>query len=294
MAQVAWQARLAAFMLVGFALAGTAGAEPFVTYEDWTTSQRIRADRWRGLATSVQDVEKEQRGHAVHMRLRREGSAVLGVGSIGAVMELAMANPPAVEQIEADFKITRVTLEGCPEATFFQSTALPAQISLGNLYDETPRLPGERTGDHFARISTLRRSTSFDLPDAFQVQAVIFRCADAGCAGATVAPGTLFAFLGRVFVGDRFALRLVWDPANSRFLAGLNAEEDVELRYPESLVTGAAVPFAALSMTAAGANCTAGAGVSDATVEIGEVRTNVGAVISGRQHEDGGDDDSQR
>ncbi len=53
----------------------------FAVYEDWSTADDIRGDRWRGSATSAQDTLKELKGRRAHLRLRREGSNSLNIGS---------------------------------------------------------------------------------------------------------------------------------------------------------------------------------------------------------------------
>lgn len=75
------QWRWVAIALVTLTLATVsagAGQRPsddgFAVYEDWTTSDHIRGDRWRGVSNPAQDTEKEQRGHHAHLRIRREGA----------------------------------------------------------------------------------------------------------------------------------------------------------------------------------------------------------------------------
>jgi hypothetical protein len=101
---------------------------------------------------------------------------------------------------------------------------------------------------------------------------------DAVCSNAASIPGFV-ELADLVYVGDPFTLRLAWDPANHRFLAGLNAGPDVALPYPATLTPNPGGPFSSISMIAAAANCEAAAGISDAEIEVREVRTNASAVI---------------
>lgn len=255
-----------------------AGHEPFVTYEDWKTSDHISRGRWTSTVTPAQDVQVEQVGHKVRMRLRREGGTASNAGFVGAGMAMAMANPLAVDQVEATFKVKSLTLTGCTGIPGTFSSALPAELTLNKLYDGTPRLPGQRTGDHFGRIRALRLLSSTDPAGALRIQAAVFRCIDAVCSNAFGIPGGFVEFPDLVFVGDQFTLRLVWDAPNHRFLASVNEGPEVTVPYPATLVAAPGVPLSTLSMTAAGANCIAGPGVSDAEIEVREVRTNAGAV----------------
>jgi hypothetical protein len=75
-------------------------------------------------------------------------------------------------------------------------------------------------------------------------------------------------------------LRLVWDAANSRFVARVNHAPDVSLLYPAGLNQGPArVPFAKISVLNQGANCLGQAGSADTTTEIGVVLADPSAVI---------------
>jgi hypothetical protein len=264
---------------VALMVAAGAAAEPFVTYEDWRTDDHVRRDRWAITATPAQEVRSEQAGHALRLRLRREGGTASDVGFAVAALRAAMASAQAVDQIEATFVVKSMTVSACDGVPTSFSSALPAVITLNKLYDGTPRGPGQLTGDHLAILRALRMVGSTDPPGALRIQAGVFRCIDAVCSDAYSITGGVVELPDLVFVGEAFTLRLVWDEANRRFRVSLDNGPERDVPYPDTLTPAPGVPLAMVSMTAAGANCTAGAGVSDAETEVRTVRTNAGAVI---------------
>lgn len=85
--------RLTGPIAIGSAIAILALAAPaaearhntdgFAVYEDWSTADDIRGDRWRGAVTSAQDTSKEQQRRRAHLRLRREGATAPRLGRSG-------------------------------------------------------------------------------------------------------------------------------------------------------------------------------------------------------------------
>jgi hypothetical protein len=262
----------------------SAGAEAgppddgFAVYEDWKTSDHIRGDRWVGVGNPAQDMEKEQDGHHAHLRLRREGVAGTDFGFFGAQVNLATANPSAIDRLDVEVKVKAIELVGCP-ANQFEGAVRPVQLSLNKFNDGTPGAAGDLTGDHFGRLLLVRSTTSVDPPAVLQVQLFVFRCANAACSAATTVPGSPVILPETVTVGDKARFRLVWDPSNNRFLGSVNHTQ-AAATYPAGLNQGPArVPFATVGMFNTGLNCAATAGVADATAAIGEVLTNPSAVI---------------
>ncbi len=250
----------------------------FAVYEDWTTSDHIRGDRWVGVSNPAQDTEKEQRGHHAHLRIRREGTAGTDIGFFGAGVALAAVNPTAIDRFDVEVKVKSIELVGCP-ANQFEGAVRPLQLSLNKFHDGTPGAPGDFTGDHFGRLLLVRSTNSVDPPDALQVQLFVYRCANAACSVITADPGSPVILPETVRVGEKARLRLVWDPGNSQFLGSVN-DTQAAAAYPPALNQGAArVPFAQISMFNTGLNCATQAGVADATAVIGKVLTNPSAVI---------------
>jgi hypothetical protein len=265
-------------------LPGPAGAshwlsdDGFAVYEDWKTSDHIRGDRWVGVGNPAQDTEKEQRGHHAHLRIRREGTAGTDFGFFGAGVTLAAVNPAVIDRFDVEVKVKTIEIVGCP-ANQFEGAVRPVQLSLNKFHDGTPGAAGDLTGDHFGRILLVRSTNSVDPPDTMQVQLFVYRCANSACSVTTAVPGSPVILPETVRVGETARLRLVWDPSNNRFLGSVNDTQAVAT-YPAALNQGAArVPFAQIGMFNTGLNCSAQAGVADATAVIGEVLTNPTAVI---------------
>ncbi|HUM15642.1 MAG TPA: hypothetical protein VL086_08135 [Candidatus Nitrosotalea sp.] len=265
------------------ALAAEAGRNPgtdgFAVYEDWSTSDDIRGDRWRGAATSAQDTIKEQKGRHAHLRLRREGSNTSNTTVAIAELTLGAANPLEINRLEIDTVVKSLELVACP-ANPIASAGLPVQVSLNTFNDGTPRPAGDATGDHFGLVRLFRASASTDPPGALQVHLEILRCDNPNCSATHLIPGGFVALPTLVYVGDKVRLRLIWDDVNGRFVGGVNNDPDVPLAYPVGLNQGPSrVPFANISMVGSAVSCVGQAGVVDADVEIGVVRTNPEAVI---------------
>jgi hypothetical protein len=266
-------------LLPAAAAAGPAQSDDgFAVYEDWKTSDHIRGDRWAGVSNSAQDTEKEQRGHHVHLRLRREGIAGTDFGFFGAGVALAAINPTAIDRFDVEAKVKSIELVGCA-ANQFEGLVRPVQLSLNKFNDGTPGAPGDFTGDHFGRLLLARSSHSVDPPGTLQAQLFVYRCANAACSVITAVAGSPVILPETVVVGEKARLRLIWDPSNNQFLGSINGVQ-VAASYPAALNNGPArVPFAQIGIFNTGLNCLAQAGVADATTIIGEVLTNPSAVI---------------
>jgi hypothetical protein len=80
-------------------------------------------------------------------------------------------------------------------------------------------------------------------------------------------------------VGEKFTLRLAWDAFASQFVASLNGGPDVVLPFT---AVNAGPPNGQLTdvrIQHLPANCVAAGAVTDASVEIHDVKTNAGAVV---------------
>lgn len=244
-----------------------AGHEAFATYEDWTTAPTIRSDRWVGTSDLGHERLRKVKEDKLLMRFRREGGGPPGFFS----NRLGFVNPSSVDQVEAEFKVRRLTVNGC-DAT--SSTARAVAIDLNKLNDGAGG-PG-LTGDHFGRVLAFRRSDSTDPANTLTVQALVLRCDNAPCSIATNVSGPVT--LGQVQIKKKFRLRLVWDAPNAQFLAGLNDDPNVSLPYlPGPNAPPANVPFAFIRIQHLPAPCTEASG--DAEIEVREVSTNQSAVI---------------
>jgi len=118
----------------------------FAVYEDWSTADDIRGDRWRGAVTSAQDASKEQQRRRAHLRLRREGSNSSNVGAFGAKLDLSTTHPLGITRFALEARVKNLELVGCPANASAVSAALPLQVSLSKFNDGTPGPAGDRGG----------------------------------------------------------------------------------------------------------------------------------------------------
>ncbi|MEK7216511.1 MAG: hypothetical protein AAB289_13035, partial [Chloroflexota bacterium] len=270
--------------LLALSWPATAGHEPFGTYEDWTTATTIRADRWFGSGDLGLETRRELNGEKLRMSFRKEGGTASDVGSTGFFSNrLNIVNHLSVDQLEAHFRVRRLTVTGCP-ANPTPSTTRAAAIDLNRFSDLAPvaiRAPGDLPGDHVARVLAVRTSDAPDPEGQLQVQALLFRCNNAPCSSATPVAGPVT--LGQVAVHEKFRLRLIWDAPGNHFLAGLDDTPDVSLPYPGAANSRSAnVPAALLRVQHLPANCTVASGgptVTHAEMQVREVRTNLSAIV---------------
>jgi len=266
-------------LLTGFLLVapapGGASHESFVVYEDWTTSETLRSDRWTVQEGGpAQDGALEIKGHQLVMRQRREGTTTSNAGSTGAVQGILARNPSAIDQMEADFKVRNMTVSGCavnPGLTMVR----PALLSFSAFNDGSP---GGQTGDHSIGVQVNGPADSVDPSGVMTVQGYVVRCSNPTC---SIGSSSIFNLaVATVLVSEPFTLRAIWDRPNNRFLVGVNSNPDVVLAYDPALDSAnARVPVASVRAAMLAANCTAGPAVADAEIAIQEVRTNLSAII---------------
>jgi hypothetical protein len=111
-----------------------------------------------------------------------------------------------------------------------------------------------------------------------RAQAFVLRCTSPSCATADVV--TQLDFPDLVFVGDRFTLRIEWDAVNSQYLAAFNGGLSMPLAYAPGANAGPPRgAFADIRVQDRPASCTAGATITEALLEIGDVWTNPSALV---------------
>lgn len=251
-------------LLVG-AIPGQASHEEFAVYENWAGAPTIRSDRWRGASDLGHERRREVNEDKLLMRFRREGGGLPGFFS----NRLGFVNPFSVDQVEAEFRVRRLSVTGCDSSP---STARAVTIDL-NKFNDGAGGPGDLTGDHFGRIRAERSSTDPD--NTLTIRALIQRCSNPACSDAPAVVGPVT--LGQVRVHKKFRLRLIWDSVGNRFLAGLDANPEVPLPYNLAHMRNANVPFGFIRIQHLPASCPEASG--DAELEVREVRTNASAVI---------------
>jgi len=272
----AW-AWLVAAGVVGAWPAWTAAShEALGVYEDWRDSKTLRSDRWFVREDSPnEEIALGIQGHRLLMRHRREGGTASDTGSFGGVQALLARNRSNLDRMEVDLRVRRLEVSGCaanPGQTFVR----PALLAVSAFNDGTPA--AGQTGDHFIQVQVNGPIDVRDDSSVLNVQANVVRCLNATC---SVGSSPVFRLgIATVPIDQPFTLRAAWDRANHRFLVGVGNDPDVELAYDASLdVAAARVPFASLRTAVVTANCTAAPAVADVQLEVGEVRTNVSAIV---------------
>ena len=256
-----------------------AALEPLAVYENWAASS-IRPDRWLGgEGFGGQEVKRRvMPGNTLLLRYRREGSTASDTGSTGSDQFLTTANPTQINEIEATFTVTNLSMATCAANNSGAATrARPARLLMQKFNDGTQSAPGNRTGDYLAGVQARRDGSSASPGGVLNVEGFIVRCTDASCS--TNSPVVSNILPTTVSVGQSFTLRLKWDQPNHRFLFGLDDSPDTTLPYSASDTSPANSTFVDLDVSHTTANCTAGAVAVDSATMVGPVRTNSSAVI---------------
>ncbi len=273
--QIATLAAIGAFLWPS----SVAALEPLAVYEDWAGGF-IRADRWLGGQDfGGQEVKRlVLPGNTLLLRYRREGSTAADTGSTASSQFLNTINPTQINEIEAAFTITNLSMTTCAANNSGAATrARPARLLMGKFNDGTQSVPGNRTGDYFAGVQARRDGSSANAAGVLNVEGFVNRCTNASCGSSTSVVSTVLPTT--VSVGQSFTLRLKWDQPNHRFLFGLDASADVALPYPASDTAPANTAFVDLHVSHTTANCTAGPVAVDSSAQVGSVRTNTSAMI---------------
>jgi hypothetical protein len=212
------------------------------------------------------------------MRYRREGVISPNEGLVGASQRMNAQNGSAINKMEADFRIMRMVVKGCPANINIKTRIRPAQISVGGFNDGSSQGQGDMTGDYFVRILANREADSTDPTWVLTVQAFLFRCIDAVCSNAI---SYIFDLnVAKVRIGELFTLRAIWDEPNYRFLVGVNDRPDVSLAYNPDWNQGPpGQPFAQFGMQLVASNCPESPTMTDAETWVTEIRTNPSAII---------------
>lgn len=263
----------------------SAGAlEPFAVYDKWNDPDLlIRSDRWRGDedfgGTEVSRLIVAGPPNSLSMRYRFEGSvqAAPPTGQTVARNYLRFANPTSLTEIQAKFKVGKLTVIPCAANNDGATTqGAPTHIALARFNDGTSTGPSDRTGDIEGVIGTFRNGSSQDPPGVLQVFGSIIRSTSAsGNFNGTLGSVTL----GTVSVGQAFTLLMVWDRPNKQFLFSLNDGAPQAVAYAVSDSAEAVSPFAQIFQRHAVANCHDAVAVIDATTSIKKVWTNASGVI---------------
>jgi hypothetical protein len=249
--------------------------EDFRIYENWKSS-KIRADRWSlGRNSDSLEVMRGVSLNHLFMKYRAQGPMTTNSGQVLDANRLFIKNASKVTKIEADFRVLNLKVVGCP-ANSGVTRVSPAMLDLSAFNDNASSVGTDMTGDHFIRVAVTRESDSTDPPGVLTGQAFLYRCLDSTCSNAN---STIFnTNIGKVKVWELFALRAIWDPANNRFLVGMN-EDEFFLNYGDLNKGPARNPFSTVRMQMTLGSCVESPTEGDMETMVGIVRTNASAII---------------
>lgn len=265
---IAFVGLLLVIIVPGLSTKAFSQVEPYGVYEDWKNPE-IRADRWKnGKNDDSLEVKREIHGNRLEMRYRVMGQSIISQN------RLSTKNPSTITQIEADFKVVSLSVENCDNNSF--TKVVPALIDLALFNDGSSSSPVNATGDYFARVLARRNATSIDPDGMLTVDAYLYHCVDPGCG--TLGTIQYIEDMGRVRVGKKFTLRIIWDKLQNKIFVGLN-DDDVILSYiPVPNFELAQSPFSSIRMRMELGSCQSPI-EAEATTQVREIRTNISAVI---------------
>ena len=271
-----WTTVVVAGLVLGAASAA-AGQEALALYEDWRSSRTIRLDRWRGQETGVLDIKREIRGNTFEMRTRREGGSASDAGLLFARHRLTFTHPLTISVVEATLDVRDLELLSCATNPIAAGTSVAIFL---NKFNDGSGGPGNMTGDYLVNVNAARNTSSLDPDGVLSLHGGILRCNDATCSNAVTIRDGLVDLPATALVGDRFSLRVAWDPTNSRFLVGAGNGADVPIPYPpEANQQPAGGPFADIRTQLVAPNCTSSTTVADITLRVHDVKTNASAIV---------------
>jgi hypothetical protein len=235
------------------------GQAQLVLYDDFK-GRLIDPDRWSGnerntgLIAPNTETSRSISGGKLEILLTNYGRTNSDAGAGGtASSALQHTNPAVVTTLEAAVTVKKVEVQGCAA----NSTATRARAGLvwALFNDGTSPALGDRTGDVFAGIQSVRDSISGD-----RIEAFINRCTNATCT--TFVTLNFHAFAASWTTGIADTLRMQWDPGNDQVVFTLNpgapGEESTVLGYGLSDAAPPVVAFAQLQAANSVASCTAG------------------------------------
>lgn len=269
---------LVVILLSGLSTKSFSQAEYFYVYEDWKDPE-IRADRWaRGQNDNYAfEVRREiVKGNRLEEKRNRLEMKYRVIGQSATLQNrLSVKKPATITQIEADFRVESLAIINCatyPNNPF--TMVVPALIDLALFNDGGSSDPKDATGDYFARVLVRREAASTEPDDMLTAGAYLYRTDTSDGSGITLKKTI---DIGKVNVGEKFTLRILWDKTRSEVFVGLN-DEDALLSNNVPNVEAAHSPFASIRQRMQLGACSTQI-EEEATTQVLEVRTNTSALI---------------
>lgn len=197
----------AALLALGSLSAGpAAAAEPMVSYDAFGAAT-LDTTRW----SSTERVRGVRSG-ALNLVQRDVGLDLPGPGSVSQSFPLPVADPGAVTQMRATFRVNAMSATGCA-ATGVASEARARLI--GAFFNTGNGVSGSATGDVIAQVMVRKQSTTLPT-DPYVVTANVNVCTNSDCSFST--PIGAPVALGTVALNTAVTLQLEWDRAAKRFV----------------------------------------------------------------------------
>ena len=239
--------------LVSLGFAGASQAQ-LVLYDDFNKGP-INPAKWSGgegssgpLAPNDETARKIA-GKQLEIDLATWGRTDSNIGSTGAGSNLSVTNPGPVTTIQADVTVKSATVVGCAANT--TRTAARASIAGGFFNDGTSPGPGDRTGDIFVGIQSVRNTITGD-----RIHAFVDRCTNANCT--TFVTPFFVVFTASWVQGVANTLSVQWDKPNKQFIFTVNpggSQEQHIFTYAFSDTNGPVVDFKNVQVDNSAASC---------------------------------------
>lgn len=210
------------------------------------------------------------------------GDTVSDVGRSGASRNrLIVADRsviPKITTLQAQVRVEAAVAQDCSANATSTSTAAGL---LGDFFNDGTgnTTPGDLTGDILGYILLVKNSKLGDY-----ITAVITRCTDAVCAGATVTNLKTATFTRSWTINTPDVLTVTWDQAGKRFIFSVSGRRGLEvqiLTYDDIPLTDTHAPKATikdLRVSNNPANCKAGPSVASIDARFDNVMLNADAL----------------
>jgi hypothetical protein len=209
---------------------GVAGAG-WLVYDDFSELV-IDPGRWAGSvatggpARPSADVNRVLKRGKLLLAMTQWGANNSDVGGASGRNTLLVKDPTVIMGMEARIAMRRAEAEACPANPLVTQSRARMLASFFN--DGSSTGPGDRTGDIVANIETV-----LDAGAGQVIIAVVFRCSDLSCAVGDSVVISTFATPWEFNLPH--AVRIVWDPANDKFVYAVKPkagpEEVLEIPY---------------------------------------------------------------
>jgi hypothetical protein len=247
---------VALHIIVPLVLLSFAGVSQALTLYDDFNKKPINPAKWSGSEGSAgplapnTETPRKIAGKQLEIDLTTWGRTDSNTGDAGSPSSrLGVTNPGPVTTIQADVTVKSATVVGC--AANPTRTAARASIAGGFFNDGTSPGPGDRTGDIFVGIQSVRNTITGD-----RIHAFVDRCTNANCT--TFVTPFFVVFTASWVQGVANTLSVQWDKPNKQFIFTVNpggSQEQHIFTYAFSDTNGPVVDFKNVQVDNSAASC---------------------------------------